>query len=51
MQRGALALIEQGVDAAKSPEKHLAWVGRASEVSDARSITLRFCDLVFSTVQ
>ena len=51
MQRGALAPIEQGMDAAKSPEKCLAWVGRASEVSDAPSIALRFYNLVFSMVR
>ena len=50
-QRGALALIEQGMDAAKSPEKLLAWAGRASEVSNATSIASRFYDLVFSTVR
>ena len=44
-QGGALAPIEQGMDALKSPEKRLALVGRASEVSDALSIgfeVLRF---------
>ena len=50
-QRGALAPIEQGMDAAKSPEKRLAWVGRASEVSDAPSIASSFYDLVFSTAR
>ena len=39
------------MDAAKSPEKRLAWVGSASEVSDVPSIALRFYDLVFSTVR
>ena len=37
-QRGAWAPVEQGMDASKSPEKRLVWVGRASEVSDAPSI-------------
>ena len=51
MQRGALAPIEQGMDAAKSPKKHLAWVGRASAVSDAPSIAARYYHLVFSMVR
>ena len=45
VQRGALTLIKQGMDASKSPEKCLAWVERASEVSDVPSIgfeVLRF---------
>ena len=45
VQRGALVPIRQGTDASKLPEKSLAWVGRASKVSDTSSIgfeVLRF---------
>ena len=41
-QRGALAPIEQGMDASKSPAKCLAWVGRASNVSSIGFEVLRF---------
>ena len=56
VQRGALASraggwIEQGMDVTKLPKKRFAWVGRASEVSDATNIASRFCNLVFSTVR